>query len=106
MTDNKFYPINLDFNTEDSEELHEEFAQAVNSPEFNELILEQGFGLLKQGVEEDLEEIDLFYLPFYRLYFTLEKTEYKPFLQRMLKGFESKEDYVKCREIQTLIKRL
>jgi len=95
-------PLKLDIKYNDPEDLE----NLVLSEEFCDLVIENALAALKQAIRKNKSECVLFDLVTYNFKVKLPKSQYKLLLDEIIKYYEVREDYVKCKELLTLKSRL
>lgn len=84
----------------------EDLVSLASKEEFINFILEDSLKTITNAIEENLEKVELFNILNLSLIVGLDKSKYKPVLQRIIRYYENIEDYTKCMEIQSLINKL
>lgn len=80
-----------------------ELFSSENSKEF---IYDMLIDSIERGVERGLDEIEIFNIENYDSILMLKRDQFKYPLEVMLKYYESKEEYIKCADINKLLKKL
>jgi len=95
-------PIKLDISYSSREEL-QEFA---SNTEFNQFILENTLESLKYAINKNKTQCALFEVGDNDYKVVVKKPEYKTILDKVIKYFEDKEDYIKCDELVKLKEKI
>ena len=84
----------------------EDLVGLASKEEFVKFILEDSLSTITKAINENLEKVELFNILNLSLVIKLEKSKFKPVLERITQHYAEKEDYNKCIEIQSLIKKI
>ena len=93
---------NIELVYEDREDL----VRLASKEEFISFILEDSLKTITKAIEQNLEKVELFNIFNLSLIVELDKSKYKPVLERIIQRYVEVEDYDKCIEIQALINKL
>lgn len=93
---------NIELVYEDREDL----VRLASKEEFISFILEDSLKTITKAIEQNLEKVELFNIFNLSLIVELDKSKYKPVLERIIQRYVEIEDYDKCIEIQALINKL
>ena len=78
----------------------------ASKKEFVGFILKNSYEAISEAVEDNLDKVELFNILNLSLVIKLEKSNFKPVLERITQYYVEMEDYDKCIEIQLLIKKI
>ena len=84
----------------------EDLVGLASKEEFVKFILEDSLSTITKAINENLEKVELFNILNLSLIVELDKSNYKNVLERIIQRYVEVEDYDKCIEIQSLIKKL
>lgn len=84
----------------------EDLVGLASKEEFVKFILEDSLSTITKAINENLEKVELFNILNLSLIVELDKSNYKNVLERIIQCYVEVEDYDKCIEIQSLIKKL
>jgi hypothetical protein len=76
------------------------------SIEFKMFILEQVLNAIKDAIKNKLDEIKVLNVINFNYSLNIEKSQFKVILNNTLKFYEEQEEYLKCKEISKLIKKI
>jgi hypothetical protein len=76
------------------------------SIEFKMFILEQVLNAIKDAIKNKLDEIKVLNVINFNYSLNIEKSQFKVILNNALKFYEEQEEYLKCKEISKLIKKI
>ena len=78
----------------------------ASKKEFINFVLEDSLKAINDAIKNDLDKVELFNILNLSLVIKLEKSKFKSVLERITQHYAEKEDYDKCIEIQSLIKKI
>ena len=78
----------------------------ASKKEFVDFVLKDSLEAISEAIEDNLDKVELFNILNLSLVIKLEKSKYKPVLERIIQYYVEREDYDKCIEIQSLIKKI
>ena len=78
----------------------------ASKKEFVDFVLKDSLEAISGAIEDNLDKVELFNILNLSLVIKLEKSKYKPVLERITQYYVEREDYDKCIEIQSLIKKI
>lgn len=84
----------------------EDLVGLASKEEFVKFILEDSLSTITKAINENSEKVELFNILNLSLIVELDKSNYKNVLERIIQRYVEVEDYDKCIEIQSLIKKL
>lgn len=84
----------------------EDLVSLASKEEFVNFVLEDSLVTIKKAIKENLEKVELFNILNLSLIIELDKSNFKPVLERIIQHYVQIEDYDKCIEIQSLINNL
>ena len=76
------------------------------SIEFKTFIFEQVFNAIKDAVKNKTDEIKVLNVVNFSYSLIIYKSQFKDILNNILKFYEEQEEYIKCKEISKLIKKI
>jgi len=76
------------------------------SIEFKTFIFEQVFNAIKDAVKNKTDEIKVLNVVNFSYSLIICKSQFKDILNNILKFYEEQEEYIKCKEISKLIKKI
>lgn len=84
----------------------EDLVSLASKEEFVNFVLEDSLVTIKKAIKENLEKVELFNIFNLSLIIELDRSKFKPVLERIIQHYVQIEDYDKCIEIQSLINNL
>jgi RNA processing factor Prp31 len=84
----------------------EDLINLRDSEEFSTFILEKSYEAISKAIEDNLETVDLFNIFNMSLIVELDKSNYKPVLERIRDLYQESEAYEECAKITKLIDKL
>ena len=78
----------------------------ASKKEFVDFVLKDSLEAISEAIEDNLDKVELFNILNLSLVIKLEKSNFKPVLERITQYYVEREDYDKCIEIQSLIKKI
>jgi len=78
----------------------------ASKKEFVDFVLKDSLEAISEAIEDNLDKVELFNILNLSLVIKLEKSKFKPVLERIIQYYVEREDYDKCIEIQSLIKKI
>jgi len=78
----------------------------ASKKEFVDFVLKDSLEAISEAIEDNLDKVELFNILNLSLVIKLEKSKFKPVLERITQYYVEREDYDKCIEIQSLIKKI
>lgn len=99
---NKREVTNIELEFKDKEDI----INLASKDEFVSLVMNESLDAIVEGIDGDLDTVDLFNILNISVMIKLEKSNFKPVLEKITQYYAGKEDYDKCIEIQSLIKQL
>ena len=82
------------------------YTQLKEIPEVRKVVIEETIYAIKEGIENKKESISLFEVAYSNCYIQLDKSKWKPTLEKLLEYYVEKEEYDKCIETRDLISKL
>lgn len=76
-----------------------------DSIEFKTFILEQVFNAIKDAIKNNINETKVLNVINFSYSLIIYKSQFKDILNNILKFYEQQEEYLKCKEINKLIKK-
>tara|TARA_R110002153_G_scaffold44859_1_gene126642 strand:+ start:55 stop:381 length:327 start_codon:yes stop_codon:yes gene_type:complete len=99
---NKREVTNIELEFKDKEDI----INLASKDEFVSLVMNDSLEAITEGVEDNLDSVDLFNILNISVMVKLERSNFQPVLNKITQYYAGKEDYDKCIEIQSLIKKL
>lgn len=84
----------------------EDIINLASKDEFVSLVMNDSLEAIIEGIDKNLDTIDLFNILNMSIMIKLNKSNFKPVLEKITQYYAGKEDYDKCIEIQSLIKKI
>ena len=84
----------------------EDIINLASKKEFVDFVLKDSLKAIDDAIENNLDKVELFNILNLSLIIKLEKSNFKSVLERIMQYYVDKEDYDKCIEIQSLIKKI
>lgn len=84
----------------------EDIINLASKDEFVSLVMNDSLEAIIEGINKNLDTIDLFNILNMSVMIKLNKSNFKLVLEKITQYYVGKEDYNKCVEIQSLIKKL
>jgi len=84
----------------------EDIINLASKKEFVDFVLKDSLEAISEAIEDNLDKVELFNILNLSLVIKLEKSKFKPVLERIIQYYVEREDYDKCIEIQSLIKKI
>jgi hypothetical protein len=84
----------------------EDIINLASKKEFVDFVLKDSLKAIDDAIENNLDKVELFNILNLSLIIKLEKSKFKSVLERIMQYYADKEDYDKCIEIQSLIKKI
>jgi len=84
----------------------EDIINLASKKEFVDFVLRDSLKAIDDAIENNLDKVELFNILNLSLIIKLEKSNFKSVLERIMQYYADKEDYDKCIEIQSLIKKM
>lgn len=78
----------------------------ASKKEFVDFVLKDSLKAINEAIEDNLDKVELFDILNLSLVIKLEKSKFKPVLEHITQYYVEREDYDKCIEIQSLIKKI
>ena len=78
----------------------------ASKKEFVDFVLKDSLEAINEAIEDNLDKVELFNILNLSLVIKLEKSKFKPVLELITQYYVEREDYDKCIEIQSLIKKI
>jgi hypothetical protein len=98
----EYTPINISLEITQQSELD----ILKDSVEFHSFIFEQVFEAVKVAIKTKLTEAKVLNIINYQYSLTISMTQFKEVLTKMLSFYEQQEEYMVCKEITKLLKKL
>ena len=80
--------------------------ELTSKKQFTNFILEDSLVAIEKAIEEDLDDVELFNIFNLSLVIKLDRSIFKPVLEKIIYHYEDVEDYNKCAQIQSLINKI
>ena len=80
--------------------------ELTSKKQFTNFILEDSLIAIEKAIEEDLDDVELFNIFNLSLVIKLDRSNFKPVLEKIIYHYEDVEDYNKCAQIQSLINKI
>lgn len=80
--------------------------ELTSKKQFTNFILEDSLVAIEKAIEEDLDDVELFNIFNLSLVIKLDRSNFKPVLEKIIYHYEDVEDYNKCAQIQSLINKI
>lgn len=80
--------------------------ELTSKKHFINFILEDSLVTIEKAIEENLENVELFNIFNLSLVIELDRSNFKPVLEKIIYYYEDIEDYNKCAKIQSLINKI
>lgn len=93
---------NMKLMYEDSQDL----IKLISKKQFTDFILEDSLVTIEEAIKENLGVAELFNIFNLSLIVELERSNFKPVLEKIMYHYEDIEDYNKCAKIKSLINNL
>jgi hypothetical protein len=77
-----------------------------DSVEFKIFIFEQVLNAIKDAIKNNINEIKVLNVTNFSYSLVIFKSQFKDILSNILKFYENQEEYIKCKEINKLIKKI
>lgn len=80
--------------------------ELTSKKQFTNFILEDSLVAIEKAIEENLDDVELFNIFNLSLVIKLDRSNFKPVLEKIIYHYEDVEDYNKCAQIQSLINKI
>jgi hypothetical protein len=80
--------------------------ELTSKKQFINFILEDSLVAIEKAIKENLENVELFNIFNLSLIIELDRSNFKPVLEKIIYHYEGVEDYNKCAQIQSLINKI